>query len=353
MDGNLAAARASTLFPSNVVAFVGLAHLAGRCAPCCRARRQPEAGGRVRYVPAHTRRRSAAASLTACPTGALPSATGPLGIVLKGDVLAALSGSGARAAASKGASAASSGAAASAQPSAAPSSSSLPPRRRGARSGPGYTEIPLTNMRKVIARRLGESKSQIPHEYMTVEVDMSRLMAQLQRVRAKADVKVSMNDLIIQHVAVAMSRVPDALPSGAADVQPGDVDVAVAVATDSGLITPIVRGANRKSVVDIGKETPDLFARARDGKLKPEEFSGGSCSISNMGMLGIGEFTAVINPPQSCIFAIGAVRKTLGPDNAVVPRMAVSLSHDSSLVDEATAGRLLDGLRSLMEEGMW
>ncbi|MFN4088310.1 MAG: 2-oxo acid dehydrogenase subunit E2 [Alphaproteobacteria bacterium] len=230
-------------------------------------------------------------------------------------------------------------------------------KQPGAMPGmPEFDLVPLSGMRKVIARRLTESKQTIPHFYMTVDCavdELVRVRAALNQ-RAPEGVKLSINDLIIKAVALALRRVPDANASWTDEGirRWKSVDVAVAVAIPQGLITPIIRGADEKGLARISAEMKDLAKRARDGKLKPEEFQGGTFSISNMGMYGIRQFDAVINPPQACILAIGASeQRAVVKDGAlaVATMMTCTLSCDHRVVDGALGAQWLAAFKGLIE----
>ena len=233
----------------------------------------------------------------------------------------------------------------------APAAPSAPPPPR---ITPGQ-EIPHSNMRKVIARRLAESAFTAPHFYVTMEVDMAAAMALREQVIAAAETKVSVNDLIVKACAKALTRFPMVNATWAEDkiVTFAQVDVGVAVAIPDGLITPVVRGADRKSVVDIAREAKELAGRARERKLKPEEYANATFTISNLGMMGVTEFTAIINPPGSAILAVGAVRKVpvVAADDSIRPghRMSVTLSSDHRVVDGALAAQFLGDVRRLLE----
>jgi pyruvate dehydrogenase E2 component (dihydrolipoamide acetyltransferase) len=218
---------------------------------------------------------------------------------------------------------------------------------------PGH-ELPLSGMRKTIARRLTESKVQSPHFYVTVEIDMDAAAAVREQIQSAEETKVSFNDLIVKAAARALRKVPAVNASWGPEsiAVHGDVHVGVAVAIDDGLIVPVVRNADRKSILEISREVKDLAARARDRKLKPEEFSGGTFSISNLGMFDVTEFTAIINPPESAILAVGAVKKVpvVKDDQlAVGQRMRVTLSSDHRVIDGALAAQFLAELRRLLE----
>jgi len=215
-------------------------------------------------------------------------------------------------------------------------------------------ELPLSSMRKTIARRLTESKVQAPHFYVTVEIDMDAAAAVREQIQRAEETKVSFNDLIVKASAKALRKFPavNASWGGESIAVHGDVHVGVAVAINDGLIVPVVRNADRKSILEISREVKDLATRARDRKLKPEEFSGGTFSISNLGMFDVTEFTAIINPPESAILAVGAVKKVpvvKGDELAVGQRMRVTLSSDHRVIDGALAAQFLAELRRLLE----
>ncbi|XP_075153897.1 dihydrolipoamide S-acetyltransferase muc isoform X2 [Haematobia irritans] len=225
----------------------------------------------------------------------------------------------------------------------------------------GYIDIPVSNIRGVIAKRLLESKQQIPHYYVTVECQVDNLMKLRSKINKKYEkqgVKVSVNDFIIKATAIACRKVPESNSYWMGNVirQFDNVDVSVAVSTDRGLITPIIFGADRKGVIDISKEIKELAGRARENKLKPQEFQGGTVSVSNLGMFGVTQFSAVINPPQSCILAIGTTSKKLLPDPdslkgfKEVNVMNVTLSADHRTVDGAVAAKWLQYFRDFIED---
>jgi pyruvate dehydrogenase E2 component (dihydrolipoamide acetyltransferase) len=274
--------------------------------------------------------------------------TGPGGRIVKHDVEAAVSGGGAKK------SAAPAVASASAPGPVAVSSSSL------AGLGP-HKLVPLTTMRKVIARRLTESKQQVPHFYLTVDCEIDKLLAGRAALNAKSPekgpgaFKLSVNDFIIKAVAVALRQVPNANASFSDDgmLLWQNVDISVAVAIPGGLITPIVKDADKKGLVDISNTMKDLAARAKDGKLKPEEFQGGSFSISNLGMFGIKDFAAVINPPQGCILAVGAGEQRPVVKNgalAIATVMSCTLSVDHRVVDGAVGAEFLAAFKKIVED---
>jgi pyruvate dehydrogenase E2 component (dihydrolipoamide acetyltransferase) len=220
----------------------------------------------------------------------------------------------------------------------------------------GYTDIPHSNTRRVIAQRLTEAKQQVPHFYLTIDCRIDRLLALRAEANAALDeVKLSVNDFIVRAVALALKRVPAANASwGDSAIRLWqDVDVSVAVATPSGLITPVVRGADRKTVGAISAEVKALAGRAREGRLKPQEYQGGGFTISNLGMHGIREFAAIINPPQACILAVGAgEQRPVAVDGAlaVATVMTCTLSVDHRVVDGAVGAEFLAAFKKLIEQ---
>jgi pyruvate dehydrogenase E2 component (dihydrolipoamide acetyltransferase) len=223
-----------------------------------------------------------------------------------------------------------------------------------------YEEIKLSNMRKVIARRLTEAKQTIPHYYLTIDCALDALLKLRAELNARegADYKLSVNDFLIKALALALRNVPAANRGWGGDklYQYRDVDIGVAVAIPDGLVTPLIRKADQKGLATISKEMRDLSARARDPggmKLKPEEYQGGSFSISNLGMYGIREFAAVINPPQAGILAVGAAeQRPVIKDGALASAtmMTATLSADHRLVDGATGAQLLAAFKRYVEE---
>jgi pyruvate dehydrogenase E2 component (dihydrolipoamide acetyltransferase) len=221
----------------------------------------------------------------------------------------------------------------------------------------GFTELPLSTMRKVIARRLMESKQTIPHFYLTVEAEIDALLALRTQLNAKAPegVKLSVNDLVIKACGMALARVPraNAIWGGDKILLNKTCDVSVAVALDDGLITPVIRSADKKGLAAISTEMKALADRAKAGKLLPEEYSGGAFSLSNLGMFGIKEFAAVINPPQGSILAVGkgeqrAVVK--GGALAVATMMSCTISCDHRVIDGAMGAQFLDQIKKLLED---
>jgi len=221
-----------------------------------------------------------------------------------------------------------------------------------------YEVLPLSNMRKVIAERMTESKQQVPHFYLTVDCEIDRLLEARKNLNARAkdgEFKISVNDMIIKAVAAALIEVPRANAgwSGEGVRLYKRADISVAVAIDDGLITPIVRGAEGKGLKAISSEMADLAARARDNRLAPEEFQGGTFTISNLGMYGLKQFDAVINQPQGAILAVGAgEQRPVVHDGelAVATVMSLTLSVDHRALDGAIGAEYLAALKSLIEE---
>jgi pyruvate dehydrogenase E2 component (dihydrolipoyllysine-residue acetyltransferase) len=216
------------------------------------------------------------------------------------------------------------------------------------------TEIPLSSMRRTIARRLSESKLQAPHFYVTVEIAMDEAASLREQLQRAEGLKVSYNDLVVKACARALTRFPTVNASWAGETikTHAGVHVGVAVSIPDGLITPVVRSADRKHVIEISREIKDLASRARDRRLKPEEFAGSTFTISNLGMFEVEEFTAIINPPESCILAVGSVRKVpvvVGDRVTVGRRMKVTLSSDHRVVDGVLAAQFLAEVRRLLE----
>jgi pyruvate dehydrogenase E2 component (dihydrolipoamide acetyltransferase) len=251
------------------------------------------------------------------------------------------------------------------RPSAAPARSSGAPAARASSApaprpappGPSITpgqELPLSNMRKTIAKRLSESKFGAPHYYVTVEIDMDAAVDLRDQIQRLEEGKVSFNDLVVKACARALTRFPMVNASWGGDkiATHADVNIGIAVAIPDGLITPVVRNADRKSILDIAQEVRDLATRARDRKLKPEEFTGSTFTISNLGMYDVDSFTAIINPPDSAILAVGAVRKVPVVDGDTIRpghRMKVTMSSDHRVIDGALAAQFLAEVRRLLE----
>lgn len=228
----------------------------------------------------------------------------------------------------------------------------------GAPVNDNFVDIPNSNMRKVIAKRLTESKSTVPHLYAQIECRLDNLLSMRKTFINDLNTNVSVNDMVIKAAALALRDLPDVRRKW--DVQsnslsdPDSVDIAVAVATPNGLITPIVTGADRRGCADINATVKDLAGRAKENKLMPEEYQGGSFSISNLGMFGISSFSAVINPPQACILAVGAgIQRVIPPtgdstEPAVGTFLNVQLSADRRVVDEALAATFLEVFASYL-----
>lgn len=222
--------------------------------------------------------------------------------------------------------------------------------------GMKYTEIPNSGVRKTIARRLSESKQTVPHFYLTIECNIDRLLETRKDMNAQANgaYKLSVNDFIIKACAAALKAYPQANVSWTDDaiLQYEHADISVAVATPNGLMTPIVKHAENKGLRQISEDVKDLASRARDGKLKPEEFQGGTFTVSNLGMFGISEFGAIINPPQSCILAVGAGEQKPYVDQGEIKIgtfMKCTLSVDHRSVDGAVGAEYLKILKSYLE----
>lgn len=222
---------------------------------------------------------------------------------------------------------------------------------------PAYEETKVSNMRKVIAQRLTESKQNVPHFYLTVECELDELVRLRQNINKTLpeSERISVNDLIIKAISVALKKVPD---TNASWVDEGYVrhykhaDISVAVAVEGGLVTPIIRGAELKSILEISRETKELINKARSGKLKPQEFQGGTFSLSNLGMFGIKEFSAVINPPQGCILAVGAgEERPIVRDGKIeiATLMSCTLSVDHRVVDGAVGAKFLKEFKHLIQ----
>ncbi len=273
--------------------------------------------------------------------------TGPHGRIVKRDVEGAPKGA-AQPAASTATAAATSGIA----PRQAPSLAQM-----GIPDG-SYDLIPLDGMKKAVARRMVDSIQNVPHFPLFIDVEIDQLMA----VRAKVNkmlepqgIKVSVNDFVIKAAALALKMVPEAnasyTPEGIA--MHHNADVSMAVAIDGGLITPIIKKAETKGLAQIATESKDLAKRARERKLKPEEFQGGTFSVSNLGMFGIKQFTSIINEPQGCIMSVGAgEQRPVVKDGQIVPAtvMTVTLTCDHRVVDGATGARFLQAFKPLIED---
>ncbi|GAB5408487.1 MAG: pyruvate dehydrogenase complex dihydrolipoamide acetyltransferase [Balneolaceae bacterium] len=215
-------------------------------------------------------------------------------------------------------------------------------------------EVKVSQMRKVIARRLSESKFTNPHFYETIDIDMKAAFEARKSMNEANEVRISFNDIVVKACAVALTRHQAINSSWHDDVimEHGDVNIAVAVAIDEGLMTPVITHADKKGLSQISAETRELAGLARDRKLQPDQMEGSTFTISNLGMFGIEEFTAIINPPNACILAVGAIRDIPVIENGeIVPgkRMKVTLSSDHRVVDGAKAAQFLNTVRNLIE----
>eukprot|EP00956_Cyclotella_meneghiniana_P001874 scaffold2052_cov70-Cyclotella_meneghiniana.AAC.1 len=231
-----------------------------------------------------------------------------------------------------------------------------------------YTDTPASSMRKVISRRLTESKSTVPHFYTSIEIPLDNVLKLRKVLQKEFEVKVSVNDFVIKASAMALRDVPELNATFDSKTQTQrtfhSVDISVAVATPTGLITPIVPATQTLSLTDISSKVRDLATRARDNKLSPEEYQGGTFCISNLGMFGISEFSAVINPPQGAILAVGGGERKIVPGKVVMTEdgsvekgkpvintvMTARLSADRRVVDEATASLFLGGLKEYLAQ---
>ncbi|MEU7143520.1 dihydrolipoamide acetyltransferase family protein [Nocardia sp. NPDC046473] len=292
--------------------------------------------------------------------------TGPGGRITRQDVEAAHRNGGSASAAAGSASAALVDPAPAAPASSTPApgttagavSTVSAPAGQGISASGDYVEIPLTNIQRVSAIRLTESKQQAPHIYLTSAIDVTDLLAfraQINETLAAAGAgKVSVNDLLVKAVAGTLRKDPSVNVSFAGDklLRHNGIHLGIAVATPAGLLVPVIRDADRKSVSEIAADSRDKATRARDRKLRAEEMSGGTFTISNLGMFGIEHFTAVINPPESAILAVGAATDELRLDNGdVVTRkiLRVTLSADHRAIDGAVAAQFLAHLKELLE----
>jgi pyruvate dehydrogenase E2 component (dihydrolipoamide acetyltransferase) len=265
------------------------------------------------------------------------SGSGPQGRVVRADVEAALSGE-------------------------RPSGDKEPPQeaKSAAVEGEGDQRVPLSQMRRTIARRLAEAKRTIPHFYLTTVVDATDLGALRKQINdqvAEAGIKVSFNDLVVKGVALAIRKVPEVNVSFADDalLQHSHVNVGIAVATERGLMVPVIRDADQKSLGQIAREAHELAKRANAGKLQPAEYSGGTFTVSNLGMFGVEQFEAVINPPESAILAVGAITREPAEHNgeiALRDRLRLTLSVDHRALDGAAGARYLQALKGLLEKPM-
>jgi pyruvate dehydrogenase E2 component (dihydrolipoamide acetyltransferase) len=284
---------------------------------------QPAEGGRVLASPlARRMARDAGLDLAAI------QGSGPGGRIIRRDVESAT---------------------ASGTPAAAPAAQFAP-------QGPEFRDEPLSQMRKTIAQRLAQSLGPVPHFYLTIDVDMKKAKELRESAnKLNPDLKLTYNDIIVKACAVALTQHPDVNASftGSAIRYHNRIHLGIAVAIDGGgLITPVVRDCNFKTLQQISAESKDLIARARTRKLKPEEYTGGTFSVSNLGMMGIVEFSAVINPPEGAILAIGSVEEKPVVENGQITigfRCRMTLSCDHRVVDGATGARFLQSLQQILE----
>ena len=274
--------------------------------------------------------------------------TGPNGRIVKEDVEAVTQGSPASASAVTS----------SAEPSPAPTAGSQADPSTPPEQTIPHEVVKLSNMRKTIARRLTESKQQVPHIYLTVDVRLDALLKLRGELNASLEprgIKLSVNDMLIKALGLALIQVPKCNVSFAGDnmLQYSRADISVAVSVPTGLITPIVTDAANKSLSKISTEIAELAARAKEGKLQPHEYQGGTASISNMGMMGIKQFEAVINPPQAMIMAIGAGEKRpyiVDDALAIATVMSATGSFDHRAIDGADGAQLMKVFKELVEK---
>jgi pyruvate dehydrogenase E2 component (dihydrolipoamide acetyltransferase) len=243
---------------------------------------------------------------------------------------------------------------------AAPLPSQIVPERRSearpAQTVPAEDVVkPLSMMRRTIAERLLVAKTTVPHFYLTADVDMDAAMDFREQVAQVHGAKLSVNDLVLKACALALRRVPEANASYTEDaiVQHARVDIGMAVAIEDGLITPVIRDADKKTIGQIGTEARELAARGRDRKLRPEEYTHATFSVSNLGMMGIRHFAAIINPPEGAILAVGNVRKLpVVKDGKIVvgQQMSITLSCDHRVIDGALGAKLLQAIVAILEK---
>jgi pyruvate dehydrogenase E2 component (dihydrolipoamide acetyltransferase) len=296
--------------------------------------------------------------------------TGPGGRIVERDVKAAQSGQGGQGGLEGGAdgAAATDWHAAEEAPqtsaprvsSAAPLPAQIVPERRGearpAAAVPAEDVVkPLSMMRRTIAERLLVAKTTVPHFYLTADVEMDAAMDFREQVAQVHGAKLSVNDLVLKACALALRKVPEANASFTEEaiVQHARVDIGMAVAIEDGLITPVIRDADKKTIGQIGTEARELAGRARDRKLKPEEYTGATFSVSNLGMMGIRHFAAIINPPEGAILAVGNVRKVpVVKDGKIVvgQQMSITLSCDHRVIDGALGAKLLQAIVAILEK---
>jgi pyruvate dehydrogenase E2 component (dihydrolipoamide acetyltransferase) len=218
-----------------------------------------------------------------------------------------------------------------------------------------YEEINVSQMRKTIAARLAESKFTAPHFYLTMEINMDKALNARAAINASGDVKVSVNDMIVKACSIALGKHPwvNASWLGTKIRLNHHINIGVAMAVEDGLLVPVVKFANQKSLSAISSEVKEFSIKAKDKKLQPSDWSGNTFTISNLGMFGIEEFTAIINPPDACILAVGGVKETVGIVNGEIAKtnvMKVTLSCDHRVVDGVVGSKFLNTLKDLLEE---
>lgn len=223
---------------------------------------------------------------------------------------------------------------------------------------PEIDRIPLNSMRKAIARRLTESKNTIPHFYLNAHCNVTFLIEMRKQINAWSENKISINDMLVKSVAAAYLDVPDAnvIWDETQLLKFNYVDISIAVSTDKGLVTPVVRNVNSKDIFEVSLEIQDLIAKSKNGKLKQNEIEGGNISISNLGMYGVTSFSAIINPPQSAILAVGAAqaRPIVKDEKIVIANMIdITLAVDHRALDGALAAQWLEAFCKRVEEPMW
>ncbi|MCW3463200.1 pyruvate dehydrogenase complex dihydrolipoamide acetyltransferase [Chitinophaga nivalis] len=243
---------------------------------------------------------------------------------------------------------------AAAQTTAAAPAASAPAATFAAQSGEGYTDIPVSKMRSVIAKRLSESKFSAPHFYLKVDVNMDKAMEIRKSINEVSPVKISFNDMVIKAASLALRQHPDVNSSWMGDFirQNKHIHIGSAVAIEDGLIVPVVRFADQKTLSQIASEAKVLYDKAKNKKLQPQDFSGNTFTVSNLGMLGIDEFTAIINPPDSAILAVGGIKETAIVEKGevkVANIMKLTLSCDHRSVDGAVGARFLATLKAYLE----
>ena len=288
------------------------------------------------------------------------SGSGPGGRIVRADVMSAGSSAPAKSTQANAAAALAAAAKArSATPAAAPASPAAAPQALMPTAKEGDSRIELSSMRKVIASRLLTSKQTIPHFYLHVEADAAPLMALRKQINAQAELthgnKYSVNDFVLKAVINATVAVPAVNASFAGDhiVSFKHVGLAVAIAVEDGLVTPVIQQAETKSVLQISKEVKDMAARAKEKKLKPSEFDGGTVTVSNLGAWGIESFDAIVNPPQALILSVGAaIEKPVVKNGQIVPGLRINLgvSCDHRVVDGAVAASFLAEVKKLIEQ---